>query len=133
MPSCSCIAYPSLTPSTGLPSQADYFHPEDREVFWYCDSKIHYVVWNADCGTLLINPDILVMQADERADLAIWFRRLLHHSGIAFGCNALARTERTALQSAERSKGKNRLRRVALKVYTKEARLTRYNTPQFLP
>jgi hypothetical protein len=131
------LVYPSITPSspstTCLPSQSDYFHPEDRDVFWYCDSKIHYVVWNADCGTLLTNPDILVMQADERTDLDLWFRRILLDAGIAFGCHALDRTERTALQSAERSKGKNRVRRVALKLHTTEARHTRYNTPQFLP
>ena len=131
------LVYLSITrpsPSTTcLPSQSDYFHPEDRDVFWYFDSKIHYVVWNADCGTLLTNPDILVMQADERADLDLWFRRILLNSGIAFGCYALDRTERTALQSAERSKGKNRVRRLALKVHATEARHTRYNTPQFLP
>ena len=112
--------------------QAGYYHHEDRDhdVFENSEYRSHYVVWNADCGTLHVNPDILVMEEEERVNPELWFGRVLEEAGIAFGCKG--NSHRTPLESAARAPHSH-VRMVGISIRKPEASLTRYNTPHHLP
>ena len=113
-------------------AQAGYYDDEDRDPDVFTDSeyRAHYVVWNADCGTLHINPDILVMKEDERLNPELWFSRVMEKAGIAFGCRG-SREPRTPFESAARAPHSH-VRQVGISIRKLEASQTRYNTPQYL-
>ena len=114
-------------------AQAGYYHPEDRDhhdVFTISEYRSHYVVWNADCGTLHVNPNILVMEEDERVNPELWFGRVLEEAGIAFCCKG--NSPRTPLESAARAPHSH-VRMVGISIRKPEASLTHYNTTHHLP